>query len=243
MTEFKVILVEPKFEGNIGAIARAMKNFGLHELALVNPCEIGDDCLSRAKHAKDVVESAEIFENLREATSDTDYLAGTSGVDSKSDKKHLRNNFIPKEFVTRSCEIEGKIGIMFGRENYGLYNEELRNCDTVVTIPSSREYPILNLSHSASIIFYEMFNNQVTKKERKEASGFEKDKMMKHFTDLLNTVDYPKHKKKKTKVMFQRILGRAVLTKWEFHTLMGVFSRAQNKISKLEERLNSQNQL
>lgn len=232
MTELKVILVEPKFEGNIGAIARAMKNFGLSDLALVNPCEIGDDCLSRAKHAKDVVESAEIFQSLDEAISDVDYLVGTSGVDSESDKKHLRNNLTPKEFTTRITGIEGKIGIMFGRENYGLYNEELRNCDTVITIPSSKDYPILNLSHSASIIFYEVFTSQVTKKEKKEASGFEKEKMMQHFTDLLDAVDYPPHKRKKTTVMFQRILGRAVLTKWEFHTLMGVFSRALNTISK-----------
>jgi TrmH family RNA methyltransferase len=239
MTEFKVILVEPKFEGNIGAIARAMKNFGLSDLAMVNPCEIGDDCLSRAKHAKDLVETAEIFEKLEDAISDIDYLVGTSGVDSKSDKKHLRNNLTPKEFASRTGEIEGKIGIMFGRENYGLYNDELRNCDTVITISSSKEYPILNLSHSASIIFYEMFERQVTKKEKKEATGFEKDKMMKHFTDLLNTVDYPRHKKKKTTVMFQRILGRAVLTKWEFHTLMGVFSRTLNTLAKMEERLNS----
>jgi TrmH family RNA methyltransferase len=243
VTEFKVILVEPKFEGNIGAIARVMKNFGLSDLALINPCEIGDDCLSRAKHAKDVVESAEIFEDIQDATSDIDYLVGTSGVDSKSDKKHLRNNLTPKEFASRTGEIEGKIGIMFGRENYGLYNDELRNCDTVITISSSKEYPILNLSHSASIIFYEMFEKQVTKKEKKEASGFEKTRMMTHFSELLDKIDYPQHKKKKTKVMFQRILGRAVLTKWEFHTLMGVFSRAQNKLSKMEERLNSQNQL
>jgi TrmH family RNA methyltransferase len=232
LTDYKVIIVEPKFEGNIGAIARAMKNFGLSELALVNPCEIGDDCLSRAKHAKDVVESAEIFQNLEDAIADIDYLIGTSGVDSESDKKHLRNNLTPKEFTKLVTEIEGKIGIMFGRENYGLYNEELMHCDAVITIPSTREYPILNLSHSASIIFYELFQNQAERKYKKEASGFEKDKMMQHFTDLLAAVDYPQHKRKKTTVMFQRILGRAVLTKWEFHTLMGVFSRTLNTLSK-----------
>lgn len=232
MADYKVIIVEPKFEGNIGAIARAMKNFGLSEMVLVNPCEIGDDCLSRAKHAKEVVESADIFQNLDDAVAEIDYLVGTSGVDSESDKKHLRNNLTPREFATRITEIEGRIGIMFGRENYGLYNEELRNCDTVITIPSSKEYPILNLSHSASIIFYEMFTSQVKKKGKKEASGFEKDKMMQHFTDLLVAVDYPQHKRKKTTVMFQRILGRAVLSKWEFHTLMGVFSRTLNSLSK-----------
>ena len=232
MTEIKVIVVEPKFEGNIGAIARAMKNFGLSDLVLVNPCEIGDDCLSRAKHAKDVVENAQIHREIEPALEGLDYIVGTSGVDSESDKKHLRNNLTPKEFASKVADLSGNIGIMFGRENYGLYNEELMHCDTVITIPSSKEYPILNLSHSASIIFYELFDIEFAKKEKKEASGFEKDKMMKHFTDLLEAVNYPEHKREKTTVMFQRILGRAVLTKWEFHTLMGVFSRTLNTLSK-----------
>jgi TrmH family RNA methyltransferase len=232
MTEIKVILVEPKFEGNIGAIARAMKNFGLSDLTLVNPCEIGDDCLSRAKHAKDVVENAEIQKEIGPALEGLDYIVGTSGVDSDSDKKHLRHNLTPKEFAAKITEITGNIGIMFGRENYGLYNEELMHCDTVITIPSSKEYPILNLSHSASIIFYEMFQTHSEKKMKKEASGFEKDKMMKHFAGVLEAINYPEHKREKTAVMFQRILGRAVLTKWEFHTLMGVFSRTLNTLSK-----------
>ncbi len=232
MSKIKVIVVEPKFEGNIGAIARAMKNFGLTDMTLVNPCEIGDDCLSRAKHAKDVVENAKVHKEIEPALEGLDYIVGTSGVDSESDKKHLRNNLTPREFADKIADIPGDVGIMFGRESYGLYNEELMHCDTVITIPSSKEYPILNLSHSASIIFYELFQTHAERKYKKEASGFEKDKMMKHFTDLLAATNYPEHKREKTTVMFQRILGRAVLTKWEFHTLMGVFSRTLKTLSK-----------
>ncbi len=86
MPEYRVILAEPKFEGNIGAIARAMKNFGLGDLVLVNPCEIGEECLKRAKHAGEVVENAKVYETLDEALADLDYIVGTSGYSTKSDK-------------------------------------------------------------------------------------------------------------------------------------------------------------
>jgi TrmH family RNA methyltransferase len=232
MPEYRVILAEPKFQGNIGAMARIMKNFGLKNLALVNPCDIGEDCFRRAMHAKDVIEEAKYFESLDLALEDLDFIAGTSGIDSKSDKKHLRNNLTPRDFASKVEKIEGSVGIIFGRENYGLYNTELEICDTVITIPASVEYPILNISHAASIIFYELFVSHAQEKQIKEASGFERDKLMKHFSDLLDTVNYPEHKKNKTQVMFQRILGRAVLSKWEFHTLMGVLSRTLNTLNR-----------
>jgi TrmH family RNA methyltransferase len=235
MPEYKVIFAEPKFEGNIGAVARAMKNFGLGDLVLVNPCEIGDECLKRAKHAGEVVENAKVYETLDSALEGLDYIVGTSGYSTKSDKKHLRKNLNPREFTSKMEEMEGMVGIIFGRENYGLYNLELEKCDTVITIPTSEEYPVMNISHSASIIFYELFFGKGIQKHTKEASGFEKDKVIEHFTQLLDAVEYPEHRKKKTTVMFQRILGRAVLSKWEFHTLMGVLSKTLLALSKMND--------
>ncbi len=232
MPEYKVILAEPKFEGNIGAMARAMKNFGLKDLVLVNPGEIGEECYQRAMHAKDVLENVESYESLDMALRDLDYIVGTSGIESRNDRKHLRKNLSPKQFASKMADMEGNVGIIFGREDYGLYNTELEKCDTVVTVPASKEYPILNISHSASIIFYELFRAQGEDKEIREASRFERDKLFEHFKDLLDAVNYPEHKKKKTIVMFQRILGRAVLSKWEFHTLMGVFSKTLKTLEK-----------
>jgi TrmH family RNA methyltransferase len=235
MPNYRVIFAGPKFQGNVGAIARAMKNFQLNDLYLVNSCEIGDECLARAKHGKDLVENAKHTESLEEAIEGLDFIVGTSGISSKSHKKHLRRNLTPKDLALKMSEIDGSVGILFGRENYGLYNSELEMCDNVVTIPASSDYPILNISHAASIIFYEIFQVHVKERDVKVASGFERDKMMRHFTNLLDVISYPPHKKKKTTVMFQRILGRAVLSKWEFHELMGVFSRSLNTIERNEK--------
>ncbi len=228
MPEYSVILAEPKFSGNVGAVARAMKNFDLSNLILVNPCDVGEEAYQRAMHAKDVLERASVHETLDEAVEGLDYLVGTTGFDTGKDKKHLRKNFTPETFTSKMQDMEGTVGIMFGREDYGLYNEELEKCDAVVTIPTSREYQILNISHAATIVFYELFNADIGGETRaiKQASGFEKDKMLHQFTDFLDAMEYPEHKRRNTTVMFQRILGRAVLSKWEFHTLMGVFGGA-----------------
>jgi TrmH family RNA methyltransferase len=180
-----------------------------------------------------VVDNAEYFETLDAALKGLDYIVGTSGFDTQQDKKHLRKNLSPKDLASKMTDLEGKVGIIFGRENYGLYNTELEKCDAVVTIPASEEYPILNISHSATIVFYELFISGLERKKTvREASGFERDKLMEHFEELLDAVNYPEHKRKNTTVMFQRILGRAVLSKWEFHTLMGVFSKTLKAVPK-----------
>lgn len=228
--KYTVVLVEPKVEGNVGAVARAMKNFGLKKLTLVNPCNIGDDAYKRAMHAADVLDDSKTVQALDQALKDMDFIVGSSGISSKSDKKFLRDSITPKEFAEKMKNVKGNIAILFGREDYGLYNEELKKCDVVVTIPCREEYLILNLSHAAVILFYELFQNVGMKRKGKKASGLEKEKMYEFFNILLDSIDYPEHKKEKTKVMFRRLLGRAVPSKWEFHTLMGVFSKAINDL-------------
>ncbi|MEF8848973.1 MAG: TrmH family RNA methyltransferase, partial [Candidatus Thermoplasmatota archaeon] len=126
---------------------------------------------------------------------------------------------------------KGKIGVVFGREDYGLYNHEIAKCDVMVRIPSSEEYPTLNLSHAVALVLYNLFvNRDFIPYEKKEMSVLEREKIYSFFSDLLDAIDYPAHRKGKTLIMFRRILGRAVLSKWEFHTLMGIISDCVKKI-------------
>ncbi|MEF8848647.1 MAG: TrmH family RNA methyltransferase, partial [Candidatus Thermoplasmatota archaeon] len=140
---FYVIVAEPKFGGNVGAIARVMANFGFKNLILFNPCDLDDECYSRAKHAFSLIDEAKIFDSFEDAISDMDYLVATSSISYSSDKKHLRNPIYLEDFSERLLEIKGKIGLVFGREDYGLYNHEIAKCDVMVRIPSSEEYPTL----------------------------------------------------------------------------------------------------
>lgn len=231
LSNFYVILVEPKYEGNIGAVARCMSNFEFNNLFLVKPCTLGDECYARAKHGQDVLKNAKKFSSFEQATKKMDFLVATSSIYYKKDKKHLRNPILLEDFTEKIFEVDGKIGLLFGREDYGLYNEEIAKCDVMVRIPSSESYLTLNLSHAVSIFLYTLFTKkEFSPAEKRKISGTEKEKLFEFFSELLDSIDYPSYKKEKTKIMFKRMMGRAIPSKWEYHTLMGVINNALDKI-------------
>jgi len=229
-----VILQEPKHEGNIGAVARCMKNFGFEKLYMVNPPELGDECYKRSKHAKNVILNAKKFSTLDEVLPEIDFLVGTSGVVNLNDKHHIRNPKTPREFLKYAKRLDGRIGLLFGREDFGLYDDELLKCDLMISVPTSDIYPIMNLSHAVAVVLYELAAAEL-KFEIKtfgKASKFERDKLFEQFKRFLEDVNYPKHKMENTEILFRRMIGRSTPNKWEFHTLMGVFGRACNRLEK-----------
>jgi len=225
--KFYVILVEPKYAGNVGAVARSLMNFGLQDLIVVNPtCDIDtDECRKMAVHAQQIIDNATILSTFEEAAQQVDYLAGTSATISQSDKKHLRGALSVHDFARDIYSLEGVIGVAFGREDYGLFNHEIERCDLLVNIPTAGIYHSLNLAHATTIVLYELWIQQYKVAEPRYADRLEKEKLYHSFDNLLERIDYPEHKKKKTAIMFKRIIGRAMLSKWEYHTLMGVLKK------------------
>jgi TrmH family RNA methyltransferase len=134
--------VEPKYGGNVGAIARAMANFDFKNLYLVNPCNLDDECYARSKHASYILDDAKIFSSFEEAIQDVDYLVATSSIESQNDKRHLRNSVLLEELTDKIYDVDGKIGLVFGREDYGLLNEELSKCDFISCCKPSFVYII-----------------------------------------------------------------------------------------------------
>lgn len=231
MPHVRIVLIEPLNDGNVGAVARSMKNFGLDELVLVRPCEIGEEAVKRAMHAVDVLRSARIVSKEEEALEGADYIVGTSGVDTANDKKFSRISMQPKAFAEKISGCDGVIAILFGREDFGLSNDMVRRCDFLVTIPANPDYSILNLSHAAAIVMYELFAYGLVREGPKRASELEMEKLNEYFSKLLDAIDYPEHKKKKTCVMFRRMMARSVPSTWEFHTMMGVLDEAAKRRS------------
>jgi len=216
-------------DGNVGAVARAMKNFGLKDLFLVRPCVVGEEATKRAMHGIDILKSAKTVLTEQEALKGVDFIAATSGVDTTNEKNFSRISMSPREFATKVKDSKGRFALLFGREDFGLDKELLRKCDFLITIPASEEYSILNISHAAGIVFYELFASGVESWGPRVAGELEKEKLYEYFSMLLDSIDYPPHKKEKTRLMFRRLMARSVPSTWEFHTMMGVFDGAVKK--------------
>lgn len=231
MPSFVVILTAPKYAGNVGAVARSMMNFGLHNLIVVSPaCDIhSDECRKMAVHAQQIIDRAIVMDTFEEAAQQVDILAGTSAVVSHSDRKHMRRSLAVRDFAQQVYDLQGTVGLALGREDYGLLNSEIERCDILVNIPTADAYPSLNLAHAATVVFYELWRQQRTPTRPRRADRLEKELLYQSFDQLLESINYPEHKKEKTKIMFRRIMGRAMPSKWEYHTLMGVLKRARSK--------------
>jgi len=216
-----------------------MANFDFKNLILVNPVKLDDECYARAMHARDILDNAKIVKNFNKSIKNVDYLVATSSIETSNDKKHLRNASNIEDISEKLLKIDGKIGLVFGREDYGLYNEEIALCDLLLKIPTSKKYLSMNLSHAVGIVLYSLFINIETKtKNYTKVGKLEKEKLFTFFSNLLDNINYPDHKKEKTNIMFKRIMGRAIPSKWEYHTLMGVFSQTIKKLKRKENKKN-----
>ena len=230
MVNARIVLVGPKFEGNIGAVARSMANFGLDDLYLIDSCDIGDEAYRRAKHGSRVLENAKSAGTLEEAVDGCFLVVGTSSIVTKGEKNYARIPLSVSEFSDRINDYDEKVAILFGREDIGLLQSELSKCDILITIPASDSYPVLNVSHAAAIVMYELSRNSAPRPT--PADTREKEQMLSFFDNLLDSIEYPEHRREATSIMFRRLMGRAVPTKWEYNTIMGVFGDATKAISK-----------
>ncbi len=232
----RTILVEPKKEANIGAVARVLKNFGFEDLYLVNPPHIGKKALSVASHAYDVLSTCTVVNSLEEAIANSTLVAGTTSQPGISANRHLRMPFFSPEELKK--KVEGKRGIvslLFGREDVGLLNEELMLCDIVVCIPTSSSYPVMNLSHAVAVVLYELREVAADFSARELAGIEDKERLYAHLRTFMEEIGYKEHKKEKTLLMLRRILGRADLTAREVQTLRGILRKAEWKMKENEK--------
>jgi TrmH family RNA methyltransferase len=207
--EIHIVLVEPKYDGNIGSTARAMKNFGFENLVLINPCEIGLECQKMAMHAEDIVKSAMTFSDLNEFLKNIQVVVGTTGILNLNEKAHIRNPISPKELSEKLSSKNESTAILLGREDFGLTNNELALCDLVVSIPTSKNYPVMNISHAAAVIMYELSLCEFKVSKARGMTKQEKEKFFEIFDKLLLTIDYPDYKYENTKIILMGILNKA----------------------------------
>ncbi len=153
-----IVLVEPKVPGNIGAVARAMTTMGLSRLVLVNPAEFRQEAEAHwmAHGAGDILDNARVVETVEVAVEDLALVVGTTN-------RARRTWLNPIQSVDQACVDLAAVartqptGILFGREDRGLLNDELQRCNIIARIPAATTYPSLNLSQSVMVCAYELF--------------------------------------------------------------------------------------
>lgn len=161
----KVVLMRTTHPGNVGAVARAMKNMGLNQLNLVNP-EFNkvlseDEALRRSSGAEDVLGGAKVFSGLDEAVSDCHILVGASARNRKMPWPLMNPRDCASQMLKRLSDVKAesgvyKIAFLFGQEASGLSNEELQRCHYHVNIPAVAEFSSLNLAMAVQVICYEL---------------------------------------------------------------------------------------
>ena len=227
----RVVLVEPESAGNIGAIARSMKNFGLSDLRIVNPkTPLSMEARAFAMHGFDVLRKAKKVKTLGQALRHVDLVVGTSAVIATSRANITRVPITPRELAQRISAFEGDVALVFGRESSGLSNEEMEYCDLIVTIPANRTYNVLNIASAASIIFYELFRTQTVRNGPPLASRIVKTHLEAEFGRLVKRSGVQAHKRSLVQRSFRNVISRSFISRREASLLLGVLRRASAKL-------------
>ncbi len=229
----RIVLVDPNHPGNIGAAARAMKNMGLDELHLVRPKFFPNaDATARASGADDVLEAAQVHEELADAIADCGLVVATSAR-----QRHLPFELVePRECAARIVQAgrSGGAAVVFGSERVGLTNVELARCNLLATIPTDPRYSSLNLAMAVQVFAYELWlagrpgAPQIAPLDVPLASAGEMTRLYEHFEQVLEYIDF----RDRTggghlMARIRRLFNRAVLDQNEVNILRGVLTAVQ----------------
>jgi tRNA/rRNA methyltransferase len=156
LSQIRIVLVEPQHSGNIGAVARAMKNMALTQLVLVNPADhLNLEARMMAMHALDLLQNARVYADLTQAVADAGFVVGTTRRLGKARQAHLTPRAIVPLLL--SLAHSNPVALVFGREDSGLTNEELQRCHELLTIPAHPEDGSLNLAQAVLLVCYELY--------------------------------------------------------------------------------------
>ena len=148
MASISFILHKPQLSENIGACARAIKNFNFNKLAVINPKPLfpNDKIVATSVGAKEIIKNCKVYDNLESATKNVDYLIATSSRFRNKNIKHISLNDLSK------LDFNKKIGFLFGSEASGLSNNEIIYANCTMQIPTNPNFKSINLSHSVIIV-------------------------------------------------------------------------------------------
>jgi tRNA (cytidine32/uridine32-2'-O)-methyltransferase len=230
----QIVLVETSHPGNIGSVARAMKNMGLAKLALINPKKFPhQDATALAGNATDLLDNAQVFDSIQTAVKGSKVIYATSARDRTIEWPILSAKDAAEEIqdlVNNNIEVS----IIFGREDRGLTNEELQLANKHLIIPAHPDYPVLNIAMSTQVICYEIYqaaqNHSVESwQDFPEYTSEELNHLIQHFNETVQALDLVDSKNpKQIMTRMERMFRRLYPDQMEGNFLRG-FLKAINK--------------
>lgn len=241
LKNIRVILVETSHPGNIGAVARAMKNMGASELRLVRPRQFPSaEADARASGATDILAGAVVFDELSEALGDARLVLGTSARERSLDWSVLD----PRACAARALPESrfGPVALVFGRESAGLSNAELGHCHALVHIPTNPDYSSLNLAMAVQLLLYElrMLALDAVEPAPLDDSGLADARAMtglhEHLVQTLLDIGFSDPERSELlHLRLQRLFMRARPDSYEVNILRGILSACQGRKSMRKE--------
>jgi len=225
----RVVLCRPEGAINVGAACRSMKTMGISKLVLVSPAELDrDEVYKMAVHARDVYVNSLVYTDLEEALGGTTL---TAGITRRRGVKRKWSS-MPPEALARKLALSssGECAVVFGNEQSGLSDRELSQCDIACHIPSSPDFPSLNLSHAIQVVTAYLYRESIG-----DYKGFftpitrdQIEKLVNTIHDSLEALNYFKTADRQyTRIFFRDILARSQLSKKEARHLEKIFRKLQ----------------
>lgn len=229
LDRLRIVLCRPEGAINVGAVCRSMKTMGIVELALISPAELDkNEVYKMAIHARDIYDSSLVYADLEEALRDTVLAAGITR------RRGVRRKWssMPPEMLARkiASSAGGKCAIVFGNEQSGLNDRELSQCNIACHIPSSPNFPSLNLSHAVQVVAAYLYresigdyNGAFTPIPRDQI-----DTLVATIYDALDALNYFKTADRQhARIFFRDILTRSQLSRKEAKHLEKIFRKLQ----------------
>ena len=235
----RIVLIDPSHPGNIGSVARAMKNMALTDLVLVRPRSFPHaESNALAAGADDVLANARIVSTVSEAVADAGFVAGTTS----RPRSHYWEFTTPRDVAGRVVGLPGgnRAALLFGSERYGLGTDDLQYCNVLVRIPANPQYCSLNLAMAVQLLTYEIF--MARKEPRSEtqlelplAPAGDVEHFYAHLNQVLNEIDF-EDRTGHLMERLRRLFNRAQLDRNELNILRGILSAVQGRRGQSTER-------
>lgn len=232
-SNISIVLVEPQSPGNVGSTARAMMNTGFRDLVLINPCDYkNNESFSMACKADPVLFAARVFPDLPSFVNEPRVVVGATRRLGRHRYPVLTLDEAVPEILKLAAS--NRVALLFGREDRGLLNEEIPLCDMLVEIPTSEDYPSINLSHAVFVFCYHLFTAQQRKSPViKVAPREELEKMYAHMDSALKTLGYGdkggEYLLEAIMRSFRRLFGRTGLMMKEVNMIRGILTQIEKR--------------